>query len=367
MATAKRVLKKKKKRVAKAASTDPFQSAVDELAKSFSVEVMDENVTESVPYYIPFRHVGLQAITGGVPGGKLTLIEGDSQCGKSYLLYELIVECLKMGGYALLSDPENALVPRFMKKAGLSGNQRFLYSNVETQLTRNFSMWRKFVTAIRAKDKTSPILIGADSYPAMQIKVAMDALDKMAQSASDDPEGGKKDELKGYLSARKNAEFAQLLGEFVGFMSKNGVALVFINQLRFKMGVMFGDATTTNAENIFKYYANLRLRGKLGSKIKEDVPKSKETKARQIGVKSVWETIKNRNIDPFKKVETEIVYRDGVDPQSGLLDLLVSEHKLKLSSTDKDKFIYPVTKKRYPQDKLLAFVAKYPEVVNLVG
>ncbi len=352
----KKTLGKKKTTKVKA---DPFQSAVDELAKAFTVQVMDESTEDSVPYYIPFKHVGLQAITGGVPGGMLTVIEGDSQAGKSYLLYELIVQCLDMGGYALLSDPENALQARFMKRVGLSGSKRFVYTNVENQLARNFMMWRKFVTAIRANDKTSPILIGADSYPAMQIKVAIDELDKKSES---DGTGAKKDELTGYLQARKNAEFAMLLGEFVGFMSQNGVALVFINQLRQKMGVFFGDPTTTNADTIFKYYTSLRIRGRLGTKIKEEVSKSKEAKARQVGVNSIWETIKNRNIEPFKKIETEIVYKNGVDTYSGLLDLLLSEGRVQ-ASKEKGKFVY--NKKRYLEEKLPLFVEKFPEVLNL--
>lgn len=358
MAKVKKKILGAKKKTGKV-RTDPFQSAVDELAKSFSVQVMDESTEDSVPYYIPFKHVGLQAITGGVPGGMLSVIEGDSQSGKSYLIYELIVECLRMGGYAFLSDPENALQARFMKRVGLEGNKRFLYTNTENQLARTFMMWRKFVTAIRKTDKTSPILIGADSYPAMQIKVAIDELDKKSESTGS---GEKRDELTGYLQARKNAEFAQLLGEFVGFMSQNGVALVFINQLRQKMGVVFGDPTTTNADTIFKYYASLRIRGRLGTKIKEEVAKSKEAKARQVGVNSIWETIKNRNIEPFKKIETEIVYKNGVDTYSGLLDLLISEGKVQ-ASKEKGKFVF--NKKRYPEEKLPLFVQKFPDVLDL--
>ena len=151
------------------------------------------------------------------------------------------------------------------------------------------------------------------------------------------------------------------MGEFVGFMSRNKVAVVFINQLRTKMNVMFGDSTTTNAEVIFKYYSSLRIRGRLGSKIKEEVAKSKEAKAKQVGVNSIWETIKNRNIEPFKKIETEILYKSGVDEHSGLYDLLVSEGRIKPSS-EKGKFVY--NKKRYPDEKIAQVVQKYPDIVN---
>lgn len=337
---------------------DLIDSTLKSLGKSFAVEMMDATSEDSVPYYIPFKHVGLQAITGGVPGGMMTVIEGDSQCGKSFLLYELIVQCILMGGYALLSDPENALQPRFMKRVGLEGTRRFIYTNRETQLARTFMMWRKFVTAIREKDKDSPILIGADSYPAMTIKLMVDELDKKASAKG----GGEKgNELTGYLQARKNAEFAQLLGEFIGFMSENKVALVFINQLRTKMGVFFGDPTTTNAETIFKYYSTLRIRGRLGKKIKESAAKAKEGNARQIGVRSNWETIKNRNVEPFKKIETKIVYKTGVDKFSGLIELLDSEGKVSIGS-DND-FLF--NKKRYHIQDLADFIVEHPEALIL--
>lgn len=268
----------------------------------------------------------------------------------SFLVYELIVECLNAGGYAFLSDIENALQPRFMRRVGLTNGKKFVWNTEENMLSRNFAMWRRYVTNIRKFDKTSPILIAADSFPAMQIKVALEEIAK------------EKDDLKGYMAARKNAEFSQLLGEFTGFMSQNAVAMVWVNQLRYKMNVMFGDSTTVNAENIFKYYANLRIRGRLGKKIKEDMPKSQEKRARQIGVNSIWETIKNREIDPFKKAETEIIYKEGVKPDSGLLELLVVEQKIKESSKDKDKFLFDG--KRYSKDKIGLFVEKFPDVLT---
>ncbi len=334
-----------------------IDSVAKGLGKSFAVEMMHTDAEDNVPYYIPFKHVGLQAITGGVPGGMMTVIEGDSQCGKSYLLYELIVQTVLMGGYAFLSDPENAFQPRFMKRVGLDASKRFIYTSRENQLARTFMMWRKFVTAVREKDKVSPILIGADSYPALQIKLVVDELTK--KSASNGT-GEKRDELTGYLQARKNAEFAQLLGEFVGFMSENKVALVFINQLRNKIGVFFGDSTTTNAETIFKYFATLRIRGRLGKKIKESAAKAKEGAARQVGVRSNWETIKNRNVEPFKKIETRIIYKNGVDPMSGLIDLLATEGKIALAD---DGFFF--NKKQFQEEDLAKFIADHPEVLSL--
>ena len=318
VATGKKVKTKKKVKASKVGKEKPAKGdMISEMAKEFEFQVMSDEAKDTTPYYIPFRHRGLQYITGGVPGGRFTAIEGDSQCGKSFLLYELIAECLSMGGYSLLIDAENAFEPRFGKRVGIVGNGQFIYTSSEVQLERIFRMFKKFVLTIRKKNKTAPILLGLDSYPASQIKAALDELNK---------ENFK--ELKGYIQAKKNAVLSELLSEFINFIGKHKVAFVMVNQIRVKMNVMFGDPTTSNAENIIKFYATLRLRGRLGKKIKTEVTNKSEQKPRQIGVTSVWETIKNRNIDPFKVVETRIVYKSGVQPYSGLRELLIDEGKI---------------------------------------
>lgn len=344
VATVKKKLKGKKTGK-KAAGAD----ALDAFTKEFEVQAMSDEAKDQTPYYIPFRHHGLQYITGGVPGGRFTAIEGDSQSGKSFLLYELISECLNMGGYALLVDSENAFEPRFGKRVGITGNKRFMFTNMEVQLERSFRMFKKFVLAIRKKDKKAPILIGMDSFPAMQIKVALEQLNKENFS-----------ELKGYMQAKKNAVLSELLSEFISFIGKHRVAFVMINQIRVKMNVMFGDPTTSNGENIIKFYATLRIRGRIGKKIKSNVEKKSEQKPRQIGVTSVWETVKNRNIDPFKVVETRIVYRTGVQTYSGLRELLVDEGKI--VPLPKKKFKYKG--KEFDGTEMKKFVQSHPEVLN---
>lgn len=340
---------KTKKKVAKK-SGDMMTDIASELAKEFEIQVMSEETEDQVPYYIPFKHKGLQYITGGVPGGRITEIIGDSQCGKSYLLYELIASVLDLGGHALLVDPEVAYEPRFGKKVGISGNKRFFYSTKKS-LETFFTMSRRVITKIRAHDKTSPILIGLDSYPPLMPNMTVKELSSMKDEK----------DLKGYIYAKKNGILGILIGEFTGFLADNNATLVMVNQGREKMGVMFGESRTSNAENIMKFYATLRLWGRVGKKIKEEIPGSKaEAKKRQVGVFSTWDTAKNRNIPPHKFVETKIVYETGVQSYSGLRDLLVAESRVK--PLPKNCFIYRGEK--YGPKDIRTVIQKNPHLLK---
>ena len=311
--------KAKTKKAKKDLSVDDIVASM----KGFSVETMSDKSADQVPYRIPFRHKALQAITGGIPGGKFTEIQGDSQCGKSYLLYELIAECLNMGGFAMLHDVERAYEPKFGARVGIEGDKKFLMS-WEKEVEKVFLASRKFVATVRAANKKCPILIGVDSFPPLTTIISQKELDEQLKK------GAK--ELKGYREAKKNALFSSIIAEFTTFLADNDATLVLLNQTRKQMGVVFGDPTTSNADNIIKFYVTLRLRGRLGKKVPH--PKDKKKK---IGVNSSWETIKNRGIFPFKKASTKIVYRDGIAPYSGLADLLVAEGVAKPAMIGKKK------------------------------
>lgn len=312
----KKILKKAKKKVATSNGDFSVDDIVKDLSKNYSVEVMSDTNVDRTPYFIPFKHKGLQAITGGVPGGKMTEILGDSQTGKSYLLYELIVSAIEMGGAAMLHDIERAYEPRYGKRVGLEGNKKFALS-YEKKLEQIFTLSRKFILGVRARNKECPILIGMDSYPPMQTIVAQKEIEEQLKKNG-------AESLKGYREAKKNAVLASIIGEFITFLDENKATLVLLNQTRKAMGVVFGDDLTSNADNIIKFYVTLRLRGRFGAKVKEIIdPKSKKKKI--VGAITHWETIKNRGIYPFKKVDTKIVYKTGINSIYGLTDLLIEE------------------------------------------
>lgn len=354
--------KKKKAKKVQADKKSSSQSVIDQLTKDFSVQVMSKDSKDLTPYYIPFEHKGLQYITGGVPGGRFTEISGDSQCGKSFLFYELMKSCLKMDGDALLMDPESAYEPKYGQRVRING--QFLYTR-ENSMEKSFALARKYIKAVRKKKKKTPILIGLDSYPALQTLGALKAMDKL--------ENPNTKELKGYLAAKKNALLSELLQDFIPFIGKYDAAFVLINQIRVKMGVMFGDPTTVNAENIIKFYATLRLQGRLSNSIKTEIKIGpKKTKKKKIGVDSVWKTIKNRNIDPFKEARARIMYKTGIDPYSGFSDLMVLEEKFepitwsKKNGDGKKKQLsgYKYDKIRFTEGKIEKVLQRFPEIMT---
>lgn len=311
---------------------------------------MKQDSEDRLPYTIPFSNIGLQLITGGVPGGRMTELSGDSQCGKSYLFYDLMLSIQSMGGYTLMSDPEIGWEPKFGRRVGLTDS--FLYSD-EKIMEKVLSWSRDNILAIRKKDKKAPILFGIDSYAALGINMSAKEIAKH--------DGSK--ELKGYMSAKKNAVFAELIRDYINFYSKYSVAFVLINQTRVKMGMMFGDPTTVNAENVIKFYATLRLQGKLGSKIKVStkLKKNNEYVKKQVGVIANWETIKNRLVEPFKKVSMEITYKKGIKRNSGLGDLLLMEDRV---DHDQGKGTFKYKGKSVKKEKIHKLVKKFPELLE---
>jgi RecA/RadA recombinase len=162
-------------------------------------------------------------------------------------------------------------------------------------------------------------------------------------------------ELKGYRDAKKNALFSALIGEWVTFADEHKVSTVLLNQTRYAMNVLFGDNQTSNADNILQYYVTLRLRGKIVGKIKSKINDSKI-----VGVKTEWETIKNRNVYPYKKAVTSILFKSGLSKYSGLRELLINEG-IGSNVSRKPKCI-KYGKKVYPINKL---VNKRPEILDL--
>jgi len=332
-----------------------IENVIGKLAKSFQLEIISEDSEDTIPYYIPYRHKGLQLITGGVPGGRFGEIQGDSQSGKSFLLYELGFQAIDMGGVFVLADVERAFQPSYGKRVGLRGNKKFVLSKARN-MQKIFNSFRKVVLGVREVNKSCPILLGIDSYPPIQTFLSEEETEQQLK------EGGAK-QLKGYREAKKNALFNQLLGEFITFLEENNTTLIILNQLKEKLGVVFGDSATVNADSIIRFYSTWRIRGKLGPKIKND-------DGDKIGVNSRWETIKNRNVIPFLKVSTEILYKTGINKYSGLQEFLMKRkvigkayHKVDGKKKIK-KGYFAWGKKRYANEKFNKFIKKYPQILE---
>jgi len=337
-------------------STKKKKSVADKILQnldsSFENSLKVGEVNDDIPYYIPFKHKGLQYITGGVPGGCFTECHGDSQTGKSFLLYELGLETINMGGWYLQFDVERAYNSKFGKRLGLESSEKFV-KNKSVEMQKIFALSKSFINNIRKYDKKCPILVGLDSYPPIQIKISEKELKGQLKNPNDPKE------LKGYYAGQKNQLFGRLLGDFTTFLKKTDSTLMILNQSRKQIGLVFGDPITTNAEEIIKYYATLRLRGFLGSKLKHvDLKKV-------IGRTTTWHTIKNRNIEPFMNVKVNIKYKTGLEPYSGFIQLLVDEGRIeKLKEKEGNKTLYKYKSVKFTSGAINKLLDKYPELTK---
>ena len=125
------------------------KSVISGIMKRFEMEIMSDKSPSQTPYVIPFKHMGLQYITGGIPGGRMTEIIGNSQSGKSYLLYEAIERVLSMGGKAFLNDPETSYEPAYGTSIGIKGDKSFFYSK-QSVLEDFFTAAKEYILYVRS-------------------------------------------------------------------------------------------------------------------------------------------------------------------------------------------------------------------------
>lgn len=236
----------------------------------------------------------------GFPVGRIIELLGPESSGKSLLLYDLIAHCQQMGGYALLADTEDALEEEWAESRGIIFDEILSLDadTVEALFTTIFGQGKKkgVVQRIRTKDSENPIIVGIDSIAALSTEYEMNN------------EYGKPD------MGAKARYLSQAFRKIRGQCKKHGVLLVCINQVRDKIGVMFGDPETTPGGKALKFMASVRLR----------FEKKKELKVRNrnVGIRSRVKAIKNRVWRPHQFANVNILFDDGLTKFSGLFGAL---------------------------------------------
>jgi recombination protein RecA len=230
---------------------------------------------------------------GGVPRGRIVEIYGPESGGKTTLSLHVVAESQRQGGNVAFIDAEHALDPVYAQKLGVDTGNLFI--------SQPDSGEQALEIAEALVRSTAFDLIVVDSVAALVPKAELD--------------GDMGDSLPG-LQARL---MSQALRKLTAVASRTNTCLIFINQVREKIGVMFGSPETTTGGRALKFYASLRLDIRRIGAIKD----GEET----IGNRTKVKVVKNKLAPPFKEVEFDIIYGRGVSREGDLLDLAV-EHKL---------------------------------------
>ena len=264
---------------------------------------------------------------GGLPRGRVVEIYGPESSGKTTLTLQAIAECQKMGGTAAFVDAEHALDPSYAERIGVNVDD-LLVSQPDT------GEQALEITDMLVRSGAVDIVV-VDSVAALTPRAEI--------------EGDMGDSHMG-LQARL---MSQALRKLTGNIKRSNTMVIFINQIRMKIGVMFGSPETTTGGNALKFYASVRLDiRRIGAIKKGDEILGNETRVK---------VVKNKLAPPFKKAEFEILYGEGISRLGELIDMGVE-----YDMVNKAGSWYSYNDERIGQGKenARAYLLENPEMAN---
>ena len=267
-----------------------LEAALGQIERQFgsgTVMRMGDKKLEKIPA-IPTGSLGLDLALGigGLPRGRVVEIYGPESSGKTTLTLEVIAQCQKLGGTAAFIDAEHALDPIYAEKLGV---------NVEELLISQPDTGEQ---ALEVAD----IMVHSGGIDILVI----DSVAALVPKAEIEGEMG--DSHIG-LQARL---MSQALRKITGNVKRSNTLVIFINQIRYKIGVMFGSPETTSGGNALKFYASVRLDIRRIGTVKEgDEVVGNETRVK---------VVKNKCAPPFKQAEFQIIYNKGINRLGEVLD-----------------------------------------------
>lgn len=264
------------------------------------------NAVESIPTGALSLDVALGI--GGIPRGRVTEVYGPESSGKTTLCLHIIAEAQKMGGLAAFIDAEHALDVNYAKRLGVDTANLLLAQP-------DFGEQALEITDTLVRSNALDIIV-IDSVAALVPRSEIEG------------------EMGDATMAVQARLMSQALRKLTGAISKSKTAVVFINQLRSKIGIMFGNPETTTGGNALKFYASLRLDIRRIAAIKDGTD--------VVGNRTKVKIVKSKVAPPFKEVEFDILYNEGISKAGDLLDMSTNLGLVKKSGAwftfDEDRF-----------------------------